>query len=85
MKDSIMYEEDYYVVLESDREEQFFNALELQAKLQQLLKSQPQLIPRELQTIPSPSEQARQLMNNYYELDIGDGGFLQWYAVRLEK
>lgn len=85
MKDSIMYEEDYYVVLESDREEQFFTALELQEKLQNILLKHPEIVPRELQQISSPPEQAQQVMNNYYELDLGDGGFLQWYAVRLEK
>lgn len=85
MPDSIMYQEDGYVVLESDREEGFMSALELKTKLQMLLQSETIDIPRELAKFNSTEEQAQHLLDNYFELDIGEGKYLQWYVVRLEK
>lgn len=85
MPDSIMYQEDGYVVLESDREEEFMSALELKTKLQMLLQSETIDIPRELAKFNSTEEQAQHLLDNYFELDIGEGKYLQWYVVRLEK
>lgn len=85
MSNSIMYQEDGYVVLEADRPEQFMTPEELQAKLEQLFTSGGIEIPRELTKFDSISEQVEHLRNNYYELDIGDNKFLQWYVVRLEK
>jgi hypothetical protein len=85
MPDSIMYHEDAFVVLESDREEVFMTAGELQDKLQQLLRAESSEIPRELAKFDSIERQARHLIDNYFELDIGEGKYLQWYVVRLEK
>ncbi len=85
MPDSIMYQEDGYVVLESDKEEEFMSAEELKAKLQNLLLSESVEIPRELAKFSSTEEQAQHLLDNYFELDIGEGKYLQWYIVRLEK
>lgn len=84
MADPIMYQEDGYIVLEADLPEQFMTAQELQLKLEQLLASSSE-IPRELNKFTSLSEQANYLRNNYFELDIGENKFLQWYVVRLEK
>lgn len=85
MADPIMYQEDAYVVLEADREEQFMTAEELQQKLEKLLASSQVEIPRELTKFDSISDRASYLRDNYFELDIGENKFLQWYVVRLEK
>jgi hypothetical protein len=85
MPDSIMYQEEGYIVLEADREEQFMTAEELQIKLEKLLSSNEIAIPRELTKLTSITEQASYLRDNYFELDIGENEFLQWYVVRLEK
>ncbi|MGB5969981.1 MAG: chlororespiratory reduction protein 7 [Spirulinaceae cyanobacterium] len=85
MPDSIMYQEDAYVVLESDREEEFLTPEELVAKLEGILTQQPEDVPRELLKFDSTEAQAKHLMENYCELDVGTGKYLQWYAVRLEK
>ena len=85
MADSIMYQEDAFVVLETDRPEQFMTPQELQQKLEVILSSGDVDIPRELEKFASTEEQARHLMENYFELDVGTGKYLQWYVVRLEK
>lgn len=85
MPDPIMYEEDGYIVLEADCEEQFMTAEELQIKLEKILSLGEIDIPRELNKFASVNEQANYLKNNYFELDIGENKFLQWYVVRLEK
>ncbi len=85
MADPIMYQEDAYIVLEADQPEQFMSAIELQTKLENLLSTDTIEIPRELTKLSSLSEQANYLRENYFELDVGDNKFLQWYVVRLEK
>lgn len=85
MPDPIMYQEDGYLVLESDQPEQFLNAAELKAKLVCLLLQPEVIIPRELEQFSSQESQAQHLIDNYFELDIGADKYLQWYVVRLEK
>lgn len=85
MPDPIMYQEDAYIVLESDKAEEFMSAEELKTKLQSFLESEDVDIPRELDKFNSLNEQAQHLLDNYFELDIGEGKYLQWYVVRLEK
>lgn len=85
MPDPIMYQEDGYVVLESDRPEQFLNSTELKNKLASLLQQSDVVVPRELEQFGSPELQAQHLMDNYFELDVGADRYLQWYVVRLEK
>ncbi len=85
MPDSIMYQEDAFVVLETDQPEQFLTKEELLEKLKQVLLSQPENLPRELNKFNSVEEQAYHLMENYFELDLTPGKYLQWYVVRLEK
>ena len=85
MPDSIMYQEDGFVVLESGQPERFLTPQELQEKLQELLLSSQEDLPRDLEKFSSVEEQAKYLMNTYCELDIGPGKYLQWYVVRLEK
>lgn len=85
MPDPIMYQEDGYVVLETNQPEQFMDSAELKAKLADLLQQSEVIIPRELEQFESPELQAQHLLNNYFELDIGADKYLQWYVVRLEK
>ena len=85
MSSSIMYQEDGYVVLESDCEEQFMTAQELRAKLVNLLLNDEVIVPRELEQFDTPELQAQHLLDNYFELDTGADKYLQWYVVRLEK
>ena len=85
MADSIMYQEDGYVVLEPDQAEQFMTAGELRSKLVNLLLSDEMRVPRELEKFDSVDLQAEHLLENYFELDIGTDKYLQWYVVRLEK
>lgn len=85
MPDPIMYQEDGYVVLETNQPEQFMDLEELKAKLTGLLQQPDIIIPRELEQFESPESQAQHLVDNYFELDIGADKYLQWYVVRLEK
>jgi Protein CHLORORESPIRATORY REDUCTION 7 len=85
MPDPIMYQEDGYVVLESDQPEQFMTVEELKAKLTNLLLLEEVIIPRELEQFNTVESQAQHLLDNYFELDIGVDKYLQWYVVRLEK
>ncbi len=85
MPDALMYSEDYYVVLESGQAEQILSVTELQAKLQTVLNTRQDNLPRDLQRFSDVTEQVQYLINTSCELDMGPGDFLQWYAVRLEK
>lgn len=85
MPDSIMYQEDAYVVLEPDRAEQLLTPEELLEKLKRILRSRQEDLPKELQKFTSVAEQAQYLMENYCDLDLEPGKYLQWYVVRLEK
>jgi hypothetical protein len=80
-----MYQEEMFVVLETDQEEQFLTPQELFDKLKIVLKNHPEELPRELQKLANLEERATYLRDNFCELDIGKNGYLQWYVVRLEK
>jgi predicted RNA-binding protein with EMAP domain len=84
MPDSIMYQEDAYVVLEPDKPEEFLAAEELLEKLKGILQQQEEL-PRYLRKFATVEEQARYLMETSCEFDLAPGQYLQWYVVRLEK
>ncbi|HLP89970.1 MAG TPA: chlororespiratory reduction protein 7 [Nostocaceae cyanobacterium] len=86
MPNSLMYEEDNFVVLETNQPEQFLTVAELLIKLQQVLeKIAFEDLPPDVQRFPSVEERAKYLLNTSCELDLGPGQYLQWYAVRLEK
>lgn len=85
MPDSIMYQEDAYVVLEPDQPEQFLTAAELQAKLQAILATRQDELPTDVQRFTTVEEQARYVMETVCELDMGPSQYLQWFVVRLEK
>lgn len=85
MPDSIMYQEDCFVVLEPDQPEQFLTAEELLQKLKKILQDYQDQLPRELEKLSSLEEQAQYLRDNYCDFDLEPGSYLQWYIVRLEK
>lgn len=84
MADSIMYQEDAYVVLEPNQPEVFLTAEELLEKLKNILQAQEEL-PRELQKFDSLEAQAQHLMETSCEFDVAPGQYIHWYVVRLEK
>jgi len=85
MPDSIMFQEDAFVVLEPNQPEQFMTAEELLEKLKEILATRQDDLPRDLQRFASIDEQAYYLRETSCELDVGPGKYLQWYVVRLEK
>jgi hypothetical protein len=80
-----LYDEDTFVVLETNQPEQFLTAAELLEKLKAVLVQEHEDLPQDVNKISGLEAQAKYLINTYCELDIGPGKFLQWYAVRLEK
>ncbi|MBW4568841.1 chlororespiratory reduction protein 7 [Hassallia byssoidea VB512170] len=86
MPDSLMYQQDDFVVLETNQPEQFMTASELLEKLKKVLQNfNFQDLPQDLRSFNSVEAQAQYLLDTSCELDIGVGQYLQWYAVRLEK
>ncbi|MBR8830256.1 MAG: hypothetical protein N5P05_003348 [Chroococcopsis gigantea SAG 12.99] len=85
MPDSIMYQEDYFVVLEAHQPEQFLNHEELSLKLQDVIQNQLETLPCELQGISGIDRQAVYLKDNFCQIELKDGNYLQWYVTRLEK
>jgi len=86
MANSLMYQQDNFVVLETNQPEQFLTTSELLEKLANVLQQLPfdDLAP-DVQKFKLVREQAQYLIDTSCELDIGPGKYLQWYAVRLEK
>ncbi|MCU0515458.1 MAG: chlororespiratory reduction protein 7 [Oscillatoria sp. Prado101] len=85
MADPLIYQEDHFVVLETNQPEQFLTAAELQEKLKAILANLQDDLPQDLQKFTAPEAQAKYLLDTSCSLDVGPGEFLQWYAVRLEK
>jgi hypothetical protein len=86
MADPLMYQQDDFVVLETNQPEVFLTAAELLEKLKNILiKINVYDLPPDLQRIQSVDARAQYLVDTSCELDVGPGEYLQWYAVRLEK
>ena len=86
MPDPMMYREDYFVVLEPDKPEAFLTPEELLEKLKVILQETPEAeIPAQIKKFNSLEQRATHLRDNYCDLDVGAGNYLQWYVVRLEK
>jgi hypothetical protein len=80
-----MFQEDAFVLLETNQPEQLLTPTELLEKLKAVLATRQDDLPRDLQKFASVEEQAQSLMDTSCELDVGPGEYLQWYVVRLEK
>ena len=85
MPDSLMYEQEMFVLLQPDQPEQFLTAAELLEKLQLILAQRQDNLPPDLQQLASIEAQAQRLVDTACELDVGPGQFFQWYVTRLEK
>ncbi|AOY79150.1 MULTISPECIES: chlororespiratory reduction protein 7 [Moorena] len=83
MPNSIMFQEDGYVVLETNQPEVILTPMELKSKLMAILANRQDDLPRDLQHLTSLEEQGQYLMETSCELDVGPGEYLQWYVVRL--
>ncbi|MBD2567761.1 chlororespiratory reduction protein 7 [Anabaena lutea] len=86
MPNPLMYQQDHFVVLETNQPEQFLTTSELLEKLENILQQLKfEDLPPDVQKFKLLSEQAQYLIDTSCELDIGPGKYFQWYAVRLEK
>ncbi|MEH2379638.1 MAG: chlororespiratory reduction protein 7 [Nostoc sp.] len=86
MPDSLMYQQEHFVVLEPNQPEQFLTPSELLEKLKTTLQQlQIQDLSPDLQKLDTVEGQAQYLLDTGCELDIAPGQYLKWYAVRLEK
>ncbi|MGD1902564.1 MAG: chlororespiratory reduction protein 7 [Geitlerinemataceae cyanobacterium] len=84
--DTRLYSEEYFVVLAAGEPEEILTASELAAKLSATLEADSELdLPRAVRELEATSDRVRLLIDTTCELTFDDGGFLQWYAVRLEK
>lgn len=85
MADSMLYDEDMYVLLSPDADETFLTPDQLLHKLKEVLTTYSDHLPRDLQKFASREEQAQYLIRSSCEFETSPGERLQWYAVRLEK
>ncbi|BAS54136.1 hypothetical protein LBWT_170 [Leptolyngbya boryana IAM M-101] len=80
-----MYEEEHFVVLETNQPEAILSAAELSEKLRSILATRQDTLSPDLQQAGTIDNQIRYLLDTTCELDMAPGEYLQWYAVRLEK
>lgn len=85
MSSSLLYGEDYFVVLEPNQAEQIVTAAELLAKLTSLLTTGIDNLPSDVRRFATVDDQAKYLLDTSCELPLAPGQVLQWYAIRLEK
>ena len=86
MTDSLMFQEDEYVVLTIGQPEEILTAAEMLVKLSETLLNHGEIdFPADVLAKASTAARAAYLLDNYCELDLGAGQYIQWYAVRLEK
>ncbi len=85
MPDPMMYQEDAYVVLETNQPEQFLSPDEMLEKLKTVLGDRQDTLPKDLQKFDTIDAQAQYLLDTSCDLEMEPGQYLQWYVVRLEK
>lgn len=85
MSSASMYDEEHFVVLETNQPEEILTAAELSKKLRSILTARQDNLSSDLQQAGTIDEQIRYLLDTTCELDMAPGEYLQWYAVRLEK
>jgi TATA-box binding protein (TBP) (component of TFIID and TFIIIB) len=85
MSDSLMFNNDAYVVLEADRPEQLLTPAEMFDKLKEVVIKFADDLPIDVQKIVSTEDRVQYLLDTSCELDLAPGEYLQWYVVRLEK
>jgi hypothetical protein len=85
MSAASMYDEEHFVVLETDRPEEILTVAELSEKLRSMLATRQNDLPPDVKQAGTIDEQIRYLIDTTCELDMAPGEYLQWYAIRLEK
>jgi Protein CHLORORESPIRATORY REDUCTION 7 len=66
--------------------EEIVTAAEMLVKLSETLLNHGEIdFPADVLAKSSTAARAAYLLDNYCELDLGAGQYIQWYAVRLEK
>lgn len=85
MSDSLMFNNDAYVVLEPDRPEELLTPAEMFAKLQEIVIKYSDDLPIDVRQIASTEDRVKYLLDTSCELELAPGRYLQWYEVRLEK
>jgi hypothetical protein len=85
MTSSLMFNNEAYVVLETDRPEELLTPVEMFAKLREIVIKFTDDLPADVQKITGIDEQVQYLLDTSCELDLAPGEYLQWYVVRLEK
>jgi Protein CHLORORESPIRATORY REDUCTION 7 len=85
MQNSLMFNNDAYVVLETDRPEELLTPVEMFAKLKEIVIKFGDELPIDVQQISGIDRQVQYLLDTSCELDLAPGEYLRWYVVRLEK
>ena len=85
MSDSLMFNNDAYVVLETNLSEQLLTPTEMFDKLKEIVIKFDEDLPIDVKQINGTDNRVRHLLDTSCELDLAPGEYLQWYAVRLEK
>jgi hypothetical protein len=85
MSDSLMFNNDAYVVLEANRLEEILTPIEMFDKLKEIVIKFADDLPIDVQRIAGIDEKVQYLLDTSCELDLAPGEYLQWYVVRLEK
>jgi hypothetical protein len=85
MTDSLMFQEENYVLLRAGQPEEILSAAEVLVELKSVLTSHPLELPTDVLKKNTINDRAAYLLANYCELDLEGGQYLQWYAIRLEK
>jgi hypothetical protein len=85
MPDSLMFNNDAYVLLETDRPEQLLTPAEMFDRLKEIVVKFADDLPEDVLRIADLDEKVQYLLDTSCELHLVPGEYLQWYAVRLEK
>lgn len=85
MSAATLYSEEMFVLLVPGEDEVFLTPIELLEKLQTMLASRQDSLPRDLQKFDTLKTQAQHLRDTSCEFEVSPGVSWQWYSVRLEK
>jgi hypothetical protein len=85
MSSSLLFNNDAYVVLETNQPEQLLSPAEMVDKLTTVVDDLGEDLPLDLQKFQNTAERVTYLLDTSCELNLGIGKYLEWYAVRLEK
>ncbi len=85
MSDSLMFNNDAYVLLETNQPEQILTPAEMFEKLKEIVIKFADDLPIDVQQIVGVEERVQYLLDTSCELSLTVGEYFQWYAVRLEK